>query len=186
MKRLSILTIALMVVGSFVLSSCRGAVYTAPLVPRFTAAPSAVTVTFYTNAAVTGYKASGTVDITDALGDAGFTANVASATLYTLRTNIGQTEVSSTINNDPNGSSYYKTVKSTDAKAATKYTLTYASILNTANYATFVLSTNSANLSYTKAIYSLNINVENGNNGYTLDDYSKLQTTFASAIGNTP
>jgi len=186
MKHISIFAIALMVVGSFVLSSCRGAIYTAPLVPRFSGAATAVTITVYTNAAVANkFKATGTYTITDALGDAGFVANIKDVTLYYISTNVGSTEGTTTVANDPNGASYYKVVKQADAKVSTATGLSLASVLQPA-VANITLGTNSANLSYQKAIYSLTINAENGNSGYTLDDYSKLATTYTVSIGTTP
>lgn len=186
MKRLSILAIALMVVGSFVLSSCRGAVYTAPLVPRFSGSPVAVSITVYTNAAVGNkFKATGSYTLTDSLGDAGFVANIKDVTLYYILTNVGSTEATTTVANDANASGYFVAVKQSAAKSGSGTILPFASVLQTA-VGNITLGTNSANLSYQKAIYSLTINAENGNTGYTLDDYSKLATTYSVSIGNTP
>lgn len=178
--------LAVLTVGVLVTASCRMAAYTAPLVPRFTPSGAAVTATFYTNAAAQLCVLSGSVDLTDVLGDAGFQANINSVSIYAIQTNLGSTEQSATYTPDPNQSGYYKIVKKADAKVGTKTTVSFKIPSQSGLYTGFVSYTNSANWTYAKARISLNVATEDGRNGYTLDDYTKLSATITSAIGNTP
>lgn len=185
-KTMTLAMLAVLTVGVLVTASCRMAAYTAPLVPRFTPSAAAVTSTFYTNASAQLVVLSGSVDLTDTLGDAGFQANVSSLTIYALQTNLGSTEQSASYNADLSVTGAYKTVKKADAKASTKYTLSFTTPAQSGLYAFLVSYTNSANWSYVKGKIFLTVKTDDGNNGYTLDDYSKLTATITSAIGNKP
>ena len=178
--------LAVLTVGILVTASCRMAAYTAPLVPRFTPSAATVTSTIYTNAAYQTVFLSGSVDLTDLLGDAGYQAYVDSVSLYFRSTNIGSTENSGTENADKNSSDYGKIVKKADAKVSLKTTVKYKSGLNSGLYAGLSGLTNTAAYSYIKAIYTIRVVTDDGRTGYTLDDYSKLSASVTTTVANTP
>jgi len=186
-KSMTLAMLAVLTVGILVTASCRMAAYTAPLVPRFTPSGAAVLVTFYTNAGAQLAVFSGSVDITDVLGDAGFQASIGSMTYYILQTNLGNTEQTGNLITDPNASGYYKTVKKADAKVGTKTTVSFtAPALGGGTYTTLVTYTNAANWSYIKGKINLTVTTEDGRSGFTLDDYTKLTATATTAIANKP
>ncbi len=191
MKRISIIAIALMVVGSFVLTSCRGAVYTAPLVPRFTATAAALTLTAYTNATAQQTKITGSVTLTDTLGDTGYQALVNSVNLYSQSTNASDFQLAAvaTANAPATGNGNVKTVKKSENKPANSVVLNFTATdvaYGTIATGTIAAYTNTGRWKNLVAKYNVTLQTEDGNTTVNIDELSKLESTWTVAIGNLP
>ncbi len=194
MKFLSLLTLAASVLVSMTLSSCRGAVYTAPLLPKFSVTSASIAVTGYTNTATNTdlnyVECAATIKLKDLIGDVGFTVWINSVTLYTQSTNTGDQEYNLLAGgtfNAPAIGKTYKTVTKAALVVNTEYAISETfktdGINATYNASGINSITNTGKWKSLKGVIGVSYVTEHGEvNGAAgslpLDDFSKLETSW--------